>query len=219
MLYPSGEWLENIPSVPQGQFLWTQSTLQFNTGAAQVSYSVTRFGLDGTGAVSTVAGISPDGNGNVALNATDFGARADSWMPSAFDVGARPNTWTPTAAEVGAIPNTAGVIGTTQLASNAVTAAKIVSGAVSTTYITNISVGGWMGTAAPYINEVTVSGILASDNPFIDIVPSGTFATAEAEIEAWGSVYRAVTAADKLTFYATEKPAVALKVQIKAVRK
>jgi hypothetical protein len=50
-------------------------------------------------------------------------------------------------------------------------------------------------------------------------VASSTFATAQAEIEAWGYVYKAVTAANKLTFYATEKPAVSVNVQLKAVRK
>ncbi len=206
---PDGAWLNAIPTVPQGQYLWTQSMLQFNTGVAQVSYSVTRFGMDGTGAVSTVAGISPDDSGNVSLTASDVGARPSWWVPSAADVGARPVTWTPTASEVGAIPNTNG----------AVTAEKIASGAVSSTYTATIPASGWTGSAAPYTNTVTVSGILAADNPLVDLVASSTFATAQAEIEAWGYVYKAVTAANKVTFYATEKPAVSVNVQLKAVRK
>lgn len=38
--------------------------------------------------------------------AEEVGARPNTWMPSANDVGARPNTWTPSAADVGARPNT-----------------------------------------------------------------------------------------------------------------
>ena len=56
---PSGTWLSSIPSVPQGQYLWTKSTVQFNSGSAQVSYSVAYSGLNGEGAVSTVNGVPP----------------------------------------------------------------------------------------------------------------------------------------------------------------
>lgn len=73
-IVPSGSWSASIPTVTQGQFLWTRNVLQFNTGNAITSYSVSRFGIDGSGAVSSVAGISPDGNGNVALTAADISA-------------------------------------------------------------------------------------------------------------------------------------------------
>ena len=71
---PSGSWVSSVPSVSQGKFLWTRQVLQFNTGSAITSYSVSRFGVDGTGAVSSVAGISPDGNGDVPLTAADISA-------------------------------------------------------------------------------------------------------------------------------------------------
>jgi len=76
----------------------------------------------------------------------------------------------------------------------------------------------WSGSSAPYSKTVTVSGILATDNPIIDIVMSGTYSTDEARIEAWGYIYRAVTANDSITFYATEKPTVSLPIQIRVVR-
>jgi hypothetical protein len=76
----------------------------------------------------------------------------------------------------------------------------------------------WSGTSAPYTKTVTVSGILATDTPIIDIVMSGTYSTDEARIEAWGYIYRAVTANGSITFYATEKPTVSLPIQIKVVR-
>jgi hypothetical protein len=76
----------------------------------------------------------------------------------------------------------------------------------------------WSGSSAPYSKTVTVSGILATDTPIIDIVMSGTYSTDEARIEAWGYIYRAVTANGSITFYATEKPTVSLPIQIKVVR-
>lgn len=175
---PDGAWLSEIPSVPQGQYLWTQSKLQFNSGKAQVSYSVTRFGIDGTGAVSTVAGKSPDSNGNVALAAADIGARPDSWMPSASDVGARPDSWTPSAADVGAIPNGSGAVGTTQLASGAVTAAKLASDAKSKGVSVTLTATGWSNKS----KTVSVEGVTANNNVLVSAAPSSRAVYNDAEI-------------------------------------
>lgn len=68
---PSGSWSENVPSVTPGNFLWTRTQLTFNDGSTVTSYSVSRYGIDGTGAVSSVNGQSPDVNGNVALTANN----------------------------------------------------------------------------------------------------------------------------------------------------
>ena len=76
----------------------------------------------------------------------------------------------------------------------------------------------WSGTSAPFSKTVTVSGILSTDTPIIDVVMSGTYSTDEARIEAWGYIYRAVTANGSITFYATEKPTVSLPIQIRVVR-
>ena len=76
----------------------------------------------------------------------------------------------------------------------------------------------WDGISAPYSKEQTINGIIADDIPIIDITMSGTFATDEARIEAWGYIYRAVTAENKVTFYATDKPSVDLPIQLKVVR-
>lgn len=88
---PSGAWSTTVPSVPQGQYLWTRVTQTYNTGSPIVSYSVSRMGVDGSGSVSSVAGVSPDSNGNVTLTAENVGARPDSWMPTADDVAALPS--------------------------------------------------------------------------------------------------------------------------------
>ena len=75
-IIPSGSWTTSVPSVTPGKFLWTRQVLQFNTGAPITSYSVSRFGIDGSGAVSTVAGVAPDAKGNVPLDASSVKALA-----------------------------------------------------------------------------------------------------------------------------------------------
>lgn len=126
---PTGTWSETVPTVPQGQYLWARVTTQFNTGSPVVYYSVSRFGLDGTGAVNSVNGKDPDPAGNVHVQAEDITTSSGTSVQAALDeatgavktvngkapdgagavtlgatdVGARPDTWVPTAADVGAV--------------------------------------------------------------------------------------------------------------------
>lgn len=67
---PSDGWSTALPTVPQGNYLWTKISLVFNSGDPVLFYSVTRHGLDGSGSVSSINSISPDGSGNIALNAS-----------------------------------------------------------------------------------------------------------------------------------------------------
>lgn len=76
----------------------------------------------------------------------------------------------------------------------------------------------WTGTVAPFSKVQTVTGMLATDNPIIDLVLSGTYATDIAMLEAWGCVYRIVTSDNTVTLYATAKPLVSLPIQLKVVR-
>ena len=91
-IIPSGAWGSSIPVVSQGKYLWTKTELQFNTGDPIVSYSVARMGIDGSGAVSSVAGVSPDETGNVTLTAADVGALAVSggYMEGAINMNGQP---------------------------------------------------------------------------------------------------------------------------------
>lgn len=73
-IIPSGNWSNSVPEVTPGRYLWTRQVLQFNSGGPITSYNVSRFGIDGSGAVSTVAGVSPDENGNVPLDASSVKA-------------------------------------------------------------------------------------------------------------------------------------------------
>lgn len=117
----------------------------------------------------------------------------------------------------GGIPT--GGIGTAQLADSSVTGEKIAGGAVSQIYTATVAAAAWSGDTAPYTAEAAVDGILSSDTPDIDLVASDIFTDAEAQIEAWGYIYKAVTKAGAITFYATERPTVELPIQIRAVRK
>ena len=69
---PEGSWTTTVPSVPAGNFLWTRTKVTYNTGDVVTSYSVGFMGVNGSGAVATVNGVSPDGNGDVALTASDI---------------------------------------------------------------------------------------------------------------------------------------------------
>lgn len=71
---PSGNWSEAIPAVPQGSYLWSRTTIQFNTGGIIQILNKSRDGLDGLGSVVSVNNISPGENGNVELTADDVGA-------------------------------------------------------------------------------------------------------------------------------------------------
>lgn len=71
---PSGNWQGSIPTVAQGAYLWTRVAMTFNSGNPIYAYSVSRMGLDGTGAVSKVCGKEPNSSGNVELEAENVGA-------------------------------------------------------------------------------------------------------------------------------------------------
>ena len=77
-IIPSGAWSASIPVVAQGKYLWTRIVQQFNTGNPVTAYTISRMGMDGLGAVSSVCGVSPDPDGNVALTAEDVGAMSTS---------------------------------------------------------------------------------------------------------------------------------------------
>ena len=64
---PSSGWQTTIPSVSQGNFLWTRTIINYSTGSNLTYYTVARQGKDGSGSVISVNNVSPDANGNIAL--------------------------------------------------------------------------------------------------------------------------------------------------------
>ena len=91
-IIPSGSWSTTIPSVPQGKYLWTRSTTNFNTGNPVLSYSVTRMGIDGSGSVSSVNDKSPSDSGNVTLTAGDIQASGNVSVQDELDNAVKYNT-------------------------------------------------------------------------------------------------------------------------------
>ncbi len=107
---------------------------------------------------------------------------------------------------------------TAKIKDGAVTMAKLADHAVSVDYTVTLDTT-WSGDAAPYTKEQTINGILVADAPLIDLAPSATFTDAEKQADAWALIYRAVTAANKITFYAKAKPTVSIPLQIRCIRK
>ena len=62
---PTGAWSSSVPTLTQGQFLWTRTTLTFNSGSPVVGYSVSYVGIDGSGSGDMRAAIY-DPNGLIA---------------------------------------------------------------------------------------------------------------------------------------------------------
>ena len=91
-IVPSGSWSTTIPSVPQGKYLWTRSTTNFNTGNPAVSYSVTRMGIDGSGSVSSVNDKSPSDSGNVTLTAGDIQTSGNASVEDELNNAVKYNT-------------------------------------------------------------------------------------------------------------------------------
>ena len=214
-IIPSGAWASSVPVVSQGKYLWTKTELQFNTGDPIVSYSVGRMGIDGTGAVSSVAGVSPDETGNVTLTAENVGARPDSWVPTAADVNALAASGGTMTGSIAMGGNKVTGLGAPTDAADAATK-EYVDGKRLTKTATITTT--WSG-SGPYTQSVSVSGILASDMPHITPVYSTTNATAITQKEAWSCVSKAVTAAGKITFTCFEdKPTTAIPIQIEVIR-
>ena len=211
-IIPSGSWVTDIPVVTQGKFLWTKTELKFNTGDPIVSYSVARMGIDGTGSVSTVAGVSPDATGNVTLTAADVGALAASGGDMTGEVrmngqpisGLNDPTDSTQAARKGYVDAAKEEV-------------KTYTDSKRKTWTATITTA-WSG-SGPYTQSISVPGILASDMPHITPVYSSGKATALAQKEAWACVSNAVTAANAITFACFEdKPATAIPIQIEVIR-
>ena len=64
---PSGTWSTTVPTVNQGEFLWTRTTLTFNSGSPIVSYAVSYAGIDGEGSPSSATPQMDSGNGSAGV--------------------------------------------------------------------------------------------------------------------------------------------------------
>ena len=241
---PTGTWSNSIPAVNEGQYLWTRTIVTYNSGTTTTAYSVGYKGINGTGAGDMVkSDYDPQGSVEAAggIPAYVYGqvpsaAQQNPQMDGQANVGSssdyaradhsHPTDTTRAKTDLSNVSN--GSVKTAMLDTDSVTAPKIAGGAVTMAKLADHAVSvdytatlntTWSGSAAPYTKEQTINGILATDKPLIDIVPSATFADAEKQADAWALIYRAVTAANKITFYAKAKPTVSIPLQIRCIRK
>ena len=143
-IIPSGTWTTTIPTVPNGSYLWTKTTVSFNSGSPVISYSVARMGIDGSGSVSTVNNVSPDSNGNITIDAEGIGAEpAITTLPiskggtGSTTAQAARTALEITPANIGALSSSNGAVAAANLASNAVETAKIKDAAVTFAKLAN----------------------------------------------------------------------------------
>ena len=59
------EWSEDLPTVAPGEYMFVKIVITFTSGNTEESYLINRIGVDGAGAVQSVAGVAPDGAGDV----------------------------------------------------------------------------------------------------------------------------------------------------------
>ena len=201
---PSGTWSNTIPTVAQGKYLWTRVTLTFNTGSAVTSYSVSRMGIDGTGAVSTVCGVSPNSSGNVALEATDVGALPSAGGTLTGDIAMSGNKIT----GLGAPSDNAD-------AANKSYVDMALNGVKTVPVTATLTVAGWTGSSAPYVQSVTVTGLTDAKKAMAYPVYGSDASANIALKEACGMVSFASRSGGVMTFTCLEdKPTVAIPITV-----
>lgn len=199
---PSGAWSSGIPAVPQGKYLWMRYTLKFNTGNPVVIQMPTYQGINGTGSVSSVAGVSADPSGNVPVTAKDVGAlpTTGGTMSGAVNMNGQPIT--------GLNPPTEN----SQVANKKYVDDKHI--AITGTLTAN----GW-SSSPPYTNVMTAASIVAADHPHISPVYDTNLVTALAQQEAWSVVSKAEAGAGRIIFTCfEEKPKVDIPIQVEVNR-
>nr|WP_315020932.1 hypothetical protein [uncultured Aminipila sp.] len=76
----------------------------------------------------------------------------------------------------------------------------------------------WQGSKSPFSKVIEIIGLKGTDTPIVDLVTSEAYETSLIEVKSYSKIYKANTSNNAITFYATEKPSVILKLQLKVVR-
>lgn len=195
---PSGSWLQAVPPVPQGQFLWTKTDVAFNTGDTITWYSVSRMGIDGTGAVSTVCGIDPDSGGNVALTGTQIPQSNDDPTSISTAISGKQEKITVSGLLKG--DGSGGV--------SAAVAGTDYQSPVKAATVT-LSANAWSG------NSQTINLANVATNSLVTVAPVPTAQNRTAYLEA--GVYCSAQGAGTLTFVCEDVPSVNLNVNIQII--
>lgn len=200
---PSGNWQGSIPTVAQGAYLWTRVAMTFNSGDPIYAYSVSRMGLDGTGAVSKVCGKEPNSNGNVELEAENVGA-----LPSAG--GLMTGNIVMNSHQIKALgaPTDSADAATKGYVDTALSNAKTIAKTAT------LTAAGWSA-SAPYTQSVTVSGLTDTKRAMAYPVYGSNTAINLALKEACGMVSFASRSGSVLTFTCLEdKPTVNIPITV-----
>lgn len=152
---PTGVWNPQLPSCAPKEYVWSRTTAHYDSGDV-ITYSVSRNGADGSGAVSTVCGVAPDDEGNVPLTAEDVGALScvGGTVQGRLDMGGQKLTGLPEPTDDA---DAAGKGYVDTQAAAAVTAAKQ---AVKTQFVSFL-LGStkWVGDSAPYTLFIPISDL------------------------------------------------------------
>lgn len=206
---PSGTWSNTIPTVAQGKYLWTRVTLAFNTGSAVTSYSVSRMGIDGTGAVSTVCGVAPNSSGNVNLSASDVGALSSAGGEVNGDIFVN-GTINMYGHQIMGLADPVGADGAASKYYVDTTINSLGTVSVSAT----LTVAGWTG-SAPYVQSVTITGMTDAKKAMAYPVYGSDTPTNVALKEACGMVSFASRDGSVMTFTCLEdKPTVSIPITV-----
>ena len=200
---PSGNWQGSIPTVAQGAYLWTRVAMTFNSGTPIYAYSVSRMGLDGTGAVSKVCGKEPNSNGNVELEAENVGA-----LPSAGGLMTGSIVMNSHQIKALGVPTDSADAATKGFVDTALSNAKTIAKTAT------LTAAGWSA-SAPYTQSVTVSGLTDTKRAMAYPVYGSNTATNLALKEACGMVSFASRSGSVLTFTCLEdKPTVNIPITV-----
>lgn len=113
--------------------------------------------------------------------------------------------------------DTAPTSGSTKMVTSGGVYTALSGKAATATYEATIT-ASWTASGSYFYQNITVTGITANDNPIVGI-KTGTDNDANKQYrEALGKVIRIVTAANKITVYATEAIGTAFPIQLKVVR-
>lgn len=195
---PSGSWLQAVPPVPQGQFLWTKTDVTFNTKDTITWYSVARMGIDGTGAVSTVCGVDPDSGGNVALTGTQIPQSNDDPTSLSTAISGKQAKITVSGLLKG--DGSGGV--------SAAVAGTDYQSPVKSATVT-LSANAWSGNS----QTINISNVTAGS--LVTVAPVPTAQNRTAYLEA--GVYCSAQGAGTLTFTCEDVPSVNLNVNIQII--
>ena len=195
---PGGPWIDNVPTVPQGQFLWTKTDVTFNTGDTITWYSVSRMGIDGTGAVSTVCGVDPDSGGNVALTGAQIPQSNDDPTSISTAISGKQAKITVSGLLKG---NGSGGV-------SAALAGTDYQSPVKSATVT-LSANAWSGNS----QTINVSNVTAGS--LVTVAPVPTAQNRTAYLEA--GVYCSAQGAGTLTFVCEDVPSVNLNVNIQII--